>query len=105
MKEELMLLSRQLGFKSKDNLIKVDDSYYYLWMCELQEWLREVHHLHLDAWYNFLTFKWKIDGVINLETNENFDFLDNKEYDIYKTALEHGLQRILKLKITKNQKS
>ena len=45
MKEQLIKFSKEKGFLSKDNLITVNDSYYYLWMCELQKWLREVNNI------------------------------------------------------------
>lgn len=47
MKEELVTLSREKGFMSRDNLTTVNDEYCYLWMCELQKWLREKHNLHI----------------------------------------------------------
>ena len=44
---ELIQVSRKLGFSSKDNLIGVYQSYYYLWMTELQKWLRDTYHYEI----------------------------------------------------------
>ena len=63
----------------------------------LQKWLREEHKLHLDMWYNFFTCRWRNEAIINIITQENYDFLDEKEYDTYEEALEVGLEQALKL--------
>jgi hypothetical protein len=44
---DLILLSREKGFMSINNLIKVNAEYYYLWLCELQKWLREAHNIDI----------------------------------------------------------
>ncbi len=48
MKEKLIELSRQKGFMSMGNLIEVNDSYFFLWCCELQEWMNEVHGVYVQ---------------------------------------------------------
>lgn len=56
MKTELIQLSKELGFKALSQPLQsatlakigqleesIADLSYYLWMCELQKWLRDVH--------------------------------------------------------------
>jgi hypothetical protein len=87
MKEQLIKLSKQKGFLSEDNLVTVNDDYFYLWMCELQKWLREEHGIDVYCmpvgddsykWYN------------NIESH-NPVFTGT-----YEEALEVGLQEALK---------
>lgn len=47
MTQDLIKESKNKGFMSRNNLVQVNDDYYYLWMCELQKWLRDVHNLHI----------------------------------------------------------
>ena len=55
MKEELVKLSRDKGFLSKDKLVAVYESYYYLWLCELQKWLRETHFILVSSEYECIS--------------------------------------------------
>ena len=98
---DLIQLSREKGFISKDNLITVDASYYYLWMCELQKWLREVHSIDVLIEGNRDLIKRYNINFLNSNNNTQF-FLLNQENKIrhfsnYEEALEIGLQEALKL--------
>lgn len=69
MKTELIQLSKELGFKSilqtlHFNGVDIDvmeNMSHYIWMCELQKWLRETHKLYITVdilgdWYYCITF-------------------------------------------------
>ena len=100
MKEQLINLSREKGFMNRDNLVTVYDSYYPLWMCELQKWLREVHGIvaivkpdgQSDAY----------DYYIKTRGTDISKWLRTKEiYPTYELALESALQEALNLIQTK----
>lgn len=92
---DLVKLASNKGFISRNNLIKVNNDYYYLWLCELQKWLREKHNIivylspvlpDVKEW-GILIFQ-----VKSIESLDDFRF-----YKTYKLALEKGLQKALKL--------
>ena len=88
---DLIKLSNEKGFLSKDKLISVNSEYYYLWMCELQKWLREAHNIDVYAtwgtsygnvvWY-FYTSYIGIDSPM----------VSKEKFICYEEALEKGLQ-------------
>ena len=99
-------LAEEKGFKTKTVTTKVTNDYLlggknvmitemciYLWMCELQKWLREVHNIHItvtsisqESWqYHIQKPKDKL--------GDNY----NEDYENYEEALEDGLQEALKL--------
>jgi hypothetical protein len=107
MKEKLIELSEKLGFQTKlyqPDVIHVDDDYYYLWMCELQKWLRNEDKL-------FISIDFFHDGVgVNKEgmfwdyqiakeiENTCFEVVNGEEsYKTYEKALEKGLFEALKI--------
>jgi hypothetical protein len=64
MKNQLKKLSREKGFISRNNLVSVnDDYYYYLWMCELQKWLREKGVL---IWINYFNLSSSLGYAYNI---------------------------------------
>lgn len=95
---DLTKLSKEKGFLSKDNLININNSYYYLWLCELQKWLREVHKIVVESIVfdkGFLEndkfcYQWRVYD--NTE-----DWFTGLEFKTYEEALEVGLQEALKL--------
>lgn len=94
-KLELIALSREKSFMSKDNLVKVNESYYYLWMCELQEWLREKYDINIGIeYYNSTkTYQYTI-----IHYHEKWDFYKGIiYYNTYEKALQKGLLEALKL--------
>lgn len=98
MKEQLIKLAKEKGFISnihKAISMQTNDSLYeYLWMCELQKWLRDEHDIHVTA-----------DRVEFLETSEkgymwiiyNQKHNAGEELTTYEVALEKGLLEALKL--------
>lgn len=97
MKEELIKQSEEKGFISRDRLVKVNESYYYLWMCELQKWLRDKHNIDVQApciRFNSL----KVKGYQYAITSDNYQqFTQEGDYNTYEQALEQGLIEGLKL--------
>lgn len=103
-KKELIKLSREKGFISSEKLIDVYDNYYYLWMCELQQWLRISKKINVFAYPILMTIN---DNEIEQE-NPNYSYVVNVKgitqhtihqhvFESYKNALECGLQEALKL--------
>lgn len=92
MKEQLIELSKQVSFLSRDSLIKVNDNYYYLWMCELQKWLRDVHNVHIEVthWKSKINdrFEYLFSVYFPGHINDSGDFWNNT----YEEALEEGLK-------------
>lgn len=89
--------AKQKGFISRDNLIEVNEDYYYLWLCELQMWLGKQHRVinwvspyiqYGDIKFNHQYVDLKRDGF-HLWSDEN-------KYETPDEALEAGLIEILK---------
>lgn len=112
MKEQLISLSEEKGFKSNilafnlKLLISTDKNeinrlYYYLWMCEIQKWLREKHNFitwiecaYHDGFNYIPNYKYKI---LDFFDNNEWDLLFHINYDTYEDALEFLLFEALKL--------
>lgn len=47
MNKKIFYLADIKGFISRDNLIKPNSSYYFLWLCEVQRWLREEKNIYI----------------------------------------------------------
>jgi hypothetical protein len=90
MKEELIKQSRIKGFLSRDQLVEVNDDYYYLWMCEFQKWLREEHDIDIII-RKFATGYYS-EIYINIKI-----YYEPKLSKTYEKALEVGLLETLKL--------
>ena len=95
--KQLVKLSREKGFRSKDNLIEPSLSYTYLWMCELQQWLRDKHECVIVI----LPFLLEDGGITYEYTNystqidEELDHGDGP-FSSYEMALEAALMSALK---------
>ena len=46
-KKKLIAKANREGFISRDKLDWPNDSYWYLWMCELSQWLRVKHGINV----------------------------------------------------------
>lgn len=74
------------------------DLFYYLWMCELCDWLKKEHGIHIITNVN-ISGKWyfEIYGLSNKRCaqvyDEKYDIIFNKK----ESALERGLIESLKL--------
>lgn len=100
MKEEIIKKSKSLGFISKvfSEAEITSELDYYLWMCELQKWLREKHNIDVYVVPN---------GSRNKSINENLyhpilwlkdEYQSELHYEKkYELALEKVLFEALKL--------
>lgn len=94
MKEQLIQLAKDKGFISlvigKSATAKYSNKpYYYLWLCELQKWIREKHRRHINIQClgsNFFVTLSGSGGHVNL----------GNQFRYYEEALEKGLQEHLK---------
>lgn len=105
MKEELLEISSKLGFISRDNLIEVNDDYYYLWLCELSMWCMLNHNIYVQVNSYHCLGKDKPFGLcVDLLTEEGiWDYgdvgnLEDPNFETYIEALEYGLLESLKIK-------
>ena len=132
---EIAKLAEEKGFKTKTVTTKVTNDYLlggknvmitemciYLWLCELQKWLREVHSIHIEVLPRYqpkklnteeVLYSWaisckpfdKYDGhndVLNhwIGIHNGAPYIEDIFYHVVKTyeeALEFGLQESLKL--------
>lgn len=74
--------------------VMITEMCIYLWMCELQKWLREVHKIVLliHQYDDNKKYSYLIDEEFIYEFGTR-----NPNYNIYEEALEIGLQEALKL--------
>ena len=107
-KEELKKLARDIKFESKIFADEFGHSSkeplrYYLWMCELQKWLRDVHNIHIDIVLTIIDSEkgWGYGvSVTKFEfVNDDMVMIDlfNDYADTYEEILEIGLTELLKL--------
>jgi hypothetical protein len=101
MKEQLIELSEEKGFKSKlSNLLHVFNAEIaeettlirYLWLCELQKWLRGEYNIHV--WVE--PFK-DVDEIVFILRVLGYKAKGSQIFHGYTVALEHGLYEALKL--------
>ena len=98
MKEELIALAKEKGFKS-DFILginkKDNESIYYFWCCELQEWLRDNHGVFIivntcgsddTCWYE-----------IYYGHKGEYSIIQGKDDNSFNKALEDGLIKALKV--------
>ncbi len=115
---DLKQKANEFGFVSKIKLVHenlkspdmgdLDKLLYYLWMCELQKWLREVHNIEVlisrippeavladknkgkNILKNYNCYIWNLNSNPRIANNGTF-------LDIYEEALEIGLYQALLL--------
>lgn len=100
MKEELISLAKEKGFmaillrpipyKEGTRWYSLESIRYYVWMCELQKWLREKHEIYLSVVSTNKT-------AHRYFFNEDYDTIYPIWYKSYEEALEEGLKEGLKL--------
>lgn len=101
MKDELMKLSHDKGFRSIE--IREDDIYgyiyYYRWLCELQQWLRKEHNIHIIIIPETIIQKRGIykfyAELIWHKFEEESD--ENTFFNTYEECLENALKEALEL--------
>ena len=104
MKEQLIELANEKKFTPQRKYIFGRDMDYYLWMCELQKWLRDEYGIYAtvipDKSYDFgLLFNVVIksdaeDYMYDLILRHDGKIMDLK---LHEQALEQGLINALKL--------
>lgn len=105
MKTELIQLAKEKEFKSdllSSEPMKYshkEDTRYYLWMCELQRWLRNVHNIHIsvEAYVDQEEFNlmWCYDTHYLLDIKRiGYSVYEYKSFEL---ALEAALLEALKL--------
>jgi len=109
MKEQLISLAKEKEFESSVIGKSVNAKYsskpfYYLWMCELQKWLREEHRINVESNYlpNIQKYRCLYVPMTKAIPNREKYSLRSKYYGIdnhetYEQALEEGLLEALKL--------
>ena len=102
MNNELTQLANKKGFFPENLTIGWKED-YYLWMCSLQKWLREVYNIHVCVDLSCITFedgnnKWfyRIDDVITNDYLEHSED-ENLQFNKFEEALEIGLLKALQL--------
>ena len=91
MKKELIKLSEESGFESQYIIPpkEMSELHYYLWMCELQKWIRDENGIYIGITY----FK---QGNGYWVSRIHYRDINIPE-PIYEQALEAGLIEALKL--------
>ena len=98
MKEELIKLSEEKGFKSELLKTCCADEWFHLWCCDLQKWLREEHNLTIipDKCDNKGNWEVIIESII-LSPNHKWQLEPEASFKTYELALDRGLIEALKL--------
>lgn len=89
MQDQLVLLAKEKGYYSFHTVNREIGNGWFIELCLLQKWLREVHKIDVRIYrdYRFLI------------KNKNIatEYYDGKDYNSYEKALEKGLQKALKI--------
>ena len=100
MEEQIISIAKEKGFISNIIGKSVEAKYsnkdfYYLWMCELQKWLREVHNTYIAIIPGFGD---KIWYTYQIHADNGNAFIDVEDsWDTYESALEESLKQGLLL--------
>lgn len=100
MKTELIQLAKEKEFKSEllsSEPMKYshkEDTKYYLWMCELQRWLRDIYNIHVTCCYERSRDE---ELIYYCEIIHNSSLFSWDLGNSYNTLLENGLLEALKL--------
>jgi len=105
MKNEIVKIASLKGFISRDRLVSVIESYYYLWLCELQRWLRNSCHIDVLVEHQFTGIDndpvqyqaCVTTGINDTDSDEYANHVSSEFFDKYELALESGLLEALKL--------
>jgi len=102
MKEELISLAKEKGFmaillrpipyKEGTRWYSLESIRYYVWMCELQKWLREKYNIDIIITSAILGY-----GYLIYNRYPPKNIANNKVFQFYEEALEEGLKEGLKL--------
>lgn len=94
---DLIQLSKEKGFMSRYNLVKTNANYKFLWMCEIQKWLRDKYHIYCRVASNSLTCHFPMNSILDIDGDKMMGPRYDKNYITYEGALEVGLYEALKL--------
>jgi hypothetical protein len=110
--ESTFKLAREKGFESKVIGKSVcskysKNPYEYLWLCELQKWIREIHDIHIEISVvgDSRTYHYEYTIIISNDRDYNDEYCfdsakrnyNNNEYKTYEAALNDGLYEAVKL--------
>lgn len=96
MNNELAQLANEKGFIPENLTISWKED-YYLWVCSLQKWLREVHNILVIINPSRSEDEGKLDCFIyDLYENGEY-FHSSRDYKNYEASLEAGLLNALQL--------
>jgi hypothetical protein len=104
MEKKVIELATEEGFISSIIGKSVEAKYsnkdfYYLWMCELQKWLREVHGIHIQITTDDgIDFGWCLNVINSPEDSGYWRYF----FKTYEEALEESLKQALILIREKN---
>ena len=101
MKSQLISLAKEKGFISPIIGKSVEAQYtnkdfYYLWMCELQKWLRTDWNIILLVHYSYFGTDQDPELYYYSVIDNNRKLQEGSYYMEYEKALEKGLQEILR---------
>ena len=98
MKEELIELADKINFRSMffpSNIELVsykEKRKHYLWMCELQQYIRKTYGIDIVIIPNVIRYEYVIYYKYPLKAERNIYF-----FETYEEALETALVRLIKL--------
>ena len=104
MKEQLVILAKTKGYNSFHTVNREVGNGWYIELCLLQKWLREVHKINVESNYLpniqkyrclFVPMTKKIPNKIKYSLRSKY--YGNIDYNTYEEALEAGLLEGLKL--------
>ena len=103
MKDKLVLLAREKGYYSFHTVNREQGSGWFIELCLLQKWLREVHNIEVEV-YREVDFAdecyyntYCVDVFNNKLSFQSKDSIFTERIDTYEQALEQGLLEGLKL--------
>jgi hypothetical protein len=87
---KLVAKSKEVKFISRDNLISVSRSYYFLWMCEFQDWFRTENTMDITP-ERFIDSSEQVKFRVRITGSkmENLGYIT--PFGNYNEALENGL--------------
>lgn len=94
---------RKLAIRKGFNLVpslefkNVSQYHYYIWMCKLQKWLREVHEIHTELDVHSASKPEKFTYSVSILPKSYGTWIRIGEFLTYEEALEKGLYEALKL--------
>lgn len=73
-----------------------EDMRYYLWLCQIQKWMREEY----EMWVYVIPYRYR--DAKRIKWTNNIDIRENIFFDLFEEALESGIYKILTILIKNN---